>query len=84
MTPKVVSGMLFLQDLFRPSYAFFFIHLAHIIAFEVLGYLVMKQFGTGWIPYLITLLCCTIVQVRYCCCFPSMFIDVFFTLSHSK
>ncbi|XP_025080864.1 fatty acid desaturase 2-like isoform X1 [Pomacea canaliculata] len=52
------------MDLFRPSYAFFFIHLAHIIAFEVLGYLVMKQFGTGWIPYLITLLCCTIVQAQ--------------------
>lgn len=56
----------FLQGLFKPSYTFFFLHLAHLIALEAIAYLVMRQFGTGWIPYLISLLCSATVQVPIC------------------
>ncbi|XP_076458631.1 acyl-CoA 6-desaturase-like [Babylonia areolata] len=52
------------MGLFSPSYFFFFVHLAHILAFEAAGYLVMRQFGTGWIPWLISLLCTTTVQAQ--------------------
>ena len=36
----------------------------HILMFEVLAYLIMRTYGTGWIPYLASVLCYTIVQVR--------------------
>ncbi|KAL8603582.1 hypothetical protein ACOMHN_022534 [Nucella lapillus] len=52
------------MGLFKPSYTFFFLHLVHILAFEVAAYLVMRQFGTGWIPWIISLLCATVVQAQ--------------------
>nr|KAG5714734.1 hypothetical protein BaRGS_000222 [Batillaria attramentaria] len=52
------------MGLFKPSYTFFFLHLAHCIAFEVLGYLVLRQFGTGWIPIILSLLCNATVQAQ--------------------
>ncbi|KAK7112009.1 acyl-CoA 6-desaturase-like isoform X1 [Littorina saxatilis] len=52
------------MGLFKTNYAFFFMHLAHILAFEAAGYLVMRQFGTGWIPYLISLFCHGCLQAQ--------------------
>jgi len=52
------------MGLFEPSYAFFFLHLAHVIMFEVAGYLILRQFGTSWIPYILCLLCNATVQAQ--------------------
>ena len=52
-----------LQGLFKPSYTFFFVHLAHIIAMEVMAYLTLYYFGTGWIPFLVSVCLYATVQV---------------------
>ena len=52
-----------LQGLFKPSYMFFFVHLAHIIAMEVMAYLTLYYFGTGWIPFLVSVCLYATVQV---------------------
>ncbi|XP_034302423.2 acyl-CoA 6-desaturase isoform X3 [Magallana gigas] len=48
--------------LFKPSYLFFFLHLAHIIAMEVMAYLTLYYFGTGWIPFLVSVCLYSTVQ----------------------
>ncbi|KAL3854986.1 hypothetical protein ACJMK2_014218 [Sinanodonta woodiana] len=52
------------MDLFRPSYTFFILSLGHILLLEVLAYLNMLYFGTGWGPYLLSVLLYTIVQAQ--------------------
>ena len=42
---------------------FFFVHLAHIIAMEVMAYLTLYYFGTGWIPFLVSVCLYATVQV---------------------
>ncbi|XP_011414050.2 acyl-CoA 6-desaturase isoform X2 [Magallana gigas] len=50
--------------LFKPSYLFFFLHLAHIIAMEVMAYLTLYYFGTGWIPFLVSVCLYSTVQAQ--------------------
>uniref|UniRef100_A0A8W8KT35 Cytochrome b5 heme-binding domain-containing protein n=1 Tax=Magallana gigas TaxID=29159 RepID=A0A8W8KT35_MAGGI len=50
------------MGLFKPSYLFFFLHLAHIIAMEVMAYLTLYYFGTGWIPFLVSVCLYSTVQ----------------------
>ncbi|XP_078326001.1 acyl-CoA 6-desaturase-like isoform X3 [Crassostrea virginica] len=50
------------MGLFKPSYTFFFVHLAHIIAMEVMAYLTLYYFGTGWIPFLVSVCLYATVQ----------------------
>ncbi|XP_061165492.1 acyl-CoA 6-desaturase-like isoform X1 [Saccostrea echinata] len=50
------------MGLFKPSYWFFFIHLAHILAMEVMAYLTLYYFGTGWIPFIVSVCLYATVQ----------------------
>ena len=51
---------------FQPSVPFFVLNIGHILIFEVMAYFIMRMYGTGWLPYLASVLCYTIVQVRPC------------------
>ncbi|XP_038071953.1 fatty acid desaturase 2-like [Patiria miniata] len=42
------------RGLLKPNLWFYVAVLAHILAFEVLGWLVLWRYGTGWVPYLTT------------------------------
>lgn len=53
----------FFQNLFKPNFWFYFFHLGHILALEAMAYLVMYWYGTGWIPWTVSLLCYSTVQV---------------------
>ncbi|XP_056013481.1 acyl-CoA 6-desaturase-like isoform X4 [Ostrea edulis] len=52
------------MDLFKPSYLFFFVHLAHILAMEVMAYFTLYYFGTGWIPFLVSVCLYATVQAQ--------------------
>nr|WPT09939.1 front end desaturase A [Namalycastis rhodochorde] len=52
------------MGLFRPSIAFFTFIVGHIIVFEILAYVILHTFGTGWLPYLASLSCYIIVQAQ--------------------
>ncbi|ELU14138.1 hypothetical protein CAPTEDRAFT_121275 [Capitella teleta] len=49
---------------FKPSAIFYVLHLAHIIGFELLGWWILYQYGTGWIPYIIAGLCIGTAQMQ--------------------
>jgi hypothetical protein len=44
------------QGLFKPSYLFFALFLGHIMVLEVLSYLTLYYFGTGWLPFIVSIL----------------------------
>lgn len=50
------------MGLFKANKLFFLLHLAHIIFFEVMAYVVLYVWGIGWTPTLISIFCYTIVQ----------------------
>lgn len=50
------------MGLFKPSVTFFSAVVGHILMFEVLAYLTLWYYGTGWIPWIVSVLCYTIVQ----------------------
>nr|WAY16337.1 front-end fatty acid desaturase group A [Spirobranchus lamarcki] len=50
------------QGFFKPSVTFFSLIVGHILMFELLAYVTLRVFGTGWIPYIASVLCYTIVQ----------------------
>ncbi|XP_064598122.1 acyl-CoA 6-desaturase-like [Liolophura sinensis] len=52
------------MNLFKPNFWFYFFHLGHILALEAMAYLVMHWYGTGWIPWTISLLCYSTVQAQ--------------------
>ncbi|XP_064646579.1 acyl-CoA 6-desaturase-like [Lineus longissimus] len=52
------------MGLFEASYFFFFVMLAHIFIMEVLAYLTMAYFGTGWLPYLVSVALYSTVQAQ--------------------
>lgn len=54
----------FFQGLFKPSYFYFFAYLGHVMVLEVLAYLTLVYFGTGWIPFIVSILLYGTVQVR--------------------
>ncbi|XP_069108209.1 acyl-CoA 6-desaturase-like [Argopecten irradians] len=49
---------------FKPSYTFFLMMMVQLCVLEVLSYMVMAYFGTGWLPYLVSLLCSVILQAQ--------------------
>jgi hypothetical protein len=51
------------QGLFKPSYLFFALFLGHIMVLEVLSYLTLYYFGTGWLPFIVSILLYSTVQV---------------------
>ncbi|XP_021370917.1 fatty acid desaturase 2-like [Mizuhopecten yessoensis] len=52
------------KGLFKPSYIFFLMVIAHVLVLDALAYLVMAYFGTGWVPYLVSLMCAATVQAQ--------------------
>ena len=52
------------MNLFRANPLFFSLYLGHIIAMEVLAWLMVSYFGTGWITTLILACILTASQVR--------------------
>ena len=42
---------------------FYLWHLIHILAFEVLGYMILSRFGTSWLPYVTAAMCFVVAQV---------------------
>jgi len=50
------------MDLFKPSACFYIFMVGQIVGFEILAYLIMSYYGTGWIPYLAAVACYTITQ----------------------
>ena len=42
---------------------FYLWHLIHILAFEVLGYMILSRFGNSWLPYVTAAMCFVIAQV---------------------
>ncbi|KAL8591040.1 hypothetical protein ACOMHN_015663 [Nucella lapillus] len=52
------------MGLFKPSYLFYFLQVVHVLVLEVAGYLVMSHFGTGWIPWITSLICTATVQAQ--------------------
>ncbi|XP_076452985.1 acyl-CoA 6-desaturase-like [Babylonia areolata] len=52
------------MGLFKPSYMFYFVVIAHVLVLEAMAYLVMREFGTGWIPWIVALLCTGTAQVQ--------------------
>lgn len=52
------------MNLFRANPLFFSLYLGHIIAMEVLAWLMVSYFGTGWITTLILACILTTSQVR--------------------
>ena len=51
------------MGLFRANPWFYAAHLGHILAAEVLAWLVLWQFGVGWLPYLLASVLLTVEQV---------------------
>jgi hypothetical protein len=58
-----------LQNLFEANSWFFTAHLIHIVALEIAAYLILLYFGTGWIPFLASVLCLSISAVSVMCYF---------------
>lgn len=52
------------MGLFKPSYFFFFLMLAHILALEVMAYLTLYYFGTGWGPFVASVIFYATCQVQ--------------------
>ncbi|XP_038071948.1 fatty acid desaturase 2-like [Patiria miniata] len=52
------------MDLFTPNLWFYAAHLAHIVALEVLGWMVLWYYGTTWLPLLITAALLTTSQAQ--------------------
>lgn len=53
----------FFQGLFTPSKCFYSFIIGHLIFFEIMAYLVLYYYGTGWLPTCLSILFYTIVQV---------------------
>ncbi|XP_071791216.1 acyl-CoA 6-desaturase-like [Asterias amurensis] len=67
---EIVSDMRSLRTqaeemgLFKPRMGFYAAHLAHILALEVLGWMVLWFYGTGWSPYLLAAAILTTSQAQ--------------------
>ena len=51
------------QGLFKPSFLFYAALLTHIMVLEVLAYLTLYYFGTGWLPFIVSILLYATSQV---------------------
>lgn len=52
------------MGLFKPNHLFYFLTFLHIVAFDLLGWLIMCVYGTGWIPYIIGACFLTVAQIQ--------------------
>ena len=55
------------QDLFTPSVFCSLFEFAQIFFFEALTYVILSQFGTGWLPYLLACVTCGAAMVSFSC-----------------
>lgn len=44
------------QGLFKANFRYFALYFLHVVVFEILAYLTLYYFGSGWIPFVISLL----------------------------
>jgi len=51
------------MGLFKPNHLFYVLTFLHILAFDLLGWLVMWVYGTGWLPYTVGACLLTVAQV---------------------
>jgi len=49
---------------FKPSVTFYLLNVGHVLMFEVLSYLILSYFGTGWVPLSLAIICHTIMQAQ--------------------
>ena len=54
------------MGLFKPSFLFYAAVLTHIMVLEVLAYLTLYYFGTGWLPFIVSMLLYATMQVQVC------------------
>ena len=52
------------QGLFKPSVTFFTLSILQVIVLEVFAYWCMATYGSGWIPWTLSLLAMATVQVK--------------------
>ena len=52
-----------LQGMFRPSITFFVLSILELVTLDVLGYWILYTYGTGWLPWLLSLLSLSVMQV---------------------
>ncbi|KAI8514315.1 fatty acid desaturase [Branchiostoma belcheri] len=52
------------MGLFKPSYTFFGVHLAHIVLLDVLSYFIISQYGAGWVPVVLASIALAISQTQ--------------------
>lgn len=52
------------MKLFTPSICFFVLSILHIIFFEIMAYLILYVYGTGWVPFLASVICYSIVEAQ--------------------
>ncbi|XP_078694413.1 acyl-CoA Delta-4 desaturase-like [Branchiostoma floridae x Branchiostoma belcheri] len=52
------------MGLFKPSYTFFGVHLAHIVLLDVLAYFIISQYGAGWVPVVLASIALAISQTQ--------------------
>jgi len=52
------------MDLFRPSFLFYAVNLGHVALLFLLSYYVLVWYGSGWIPYLISLALVSTAQAQ--------------------
>ncbi|GFO18485.1 fatty acid desaturase 2 [Plakobranchus ocellatus] len=51
------------MNLFKPSVTFFVLQMAHILFLDWASWAILYYFGTGWIPYIFSMLAITTVEV---------------------
>ena len=61
------SNLSWFQGYFKPSVAFYVLNIGQLILLEVLAYVILVQFGTGWLPYWLSIFCLATVQVCQLC-----------------
>ena len=47
----------------KPNHLYFLLHIAHFLVLEILAVCVLWQFGTGWLPWLTSMLLFVASQV---------------------
>lgn len=49
---------------FKPSVTFYVLNIGQLILLEILAYVILVQFGTGWLPYWLSIFCLATVQAQ--------------------
>ena len=56
--------LVYFQDLFTSSKFFFAMQIVQFIVYETLAYYILKYFGIGWIPFIVSMMFQATAQVR--------------------